>query len=504
MTPKNLSYFRPISLILIAAGMVLSSLQAEEPRMDTEAQLEQLKANMQAMQEMMQSMQQQITHLEAERDRQEAELAELKEREASSRSLIEENSESYQALSRIAEGELPDKLSQVQYRGSFKDTQTAASRPVDYTLEPEYRGFIPVPNTPVLMKFNFKPRIDASVDSGNTGTPERFIPARFPLKDSPEYSDSVHSHITANGTQIQVDVRAPSVPGEFRLFYQNDFYDEQDANMKPRIQHLYGQYHGFTFGYTYSVWEDPDVWPDTVDYEGPNSVIFARRPVVQYTHTLSDQWNATVGIEQADFYVDESSQPGSDDSGDEWTRLPDIGANLRWESLERGHIQASTMVREIAVRDADGDEHEDYGWGVNLAANINLTDSDSVQFLGVYGEGVGGMGNDTSFLDSDGAFDLNGDFEALPYWSVMFGWTHHWNESFRSTFTYGHVELDPTDAQAETFYESSDYASGNLIWQITPRWGAGAELLYGQLEAQNGESSDDLYRLQFGMFYSIF
>ena len=80
MTPKNLSYFRPISLILIAAGMVLSSLQAEEPRMDTEAQLEQLKANMQAMQEMMQSMQQQITHLEAERDRQEAELAELKER----------------------------------------------------------------------------------------------------------------------------------------------------------------------------------------------------------------------------------------------------------------------------------------------------------------------------------------------------------------------------------------------------------------------------------------
>ncbi|NQY33064.1 MAG: hypothetical protein HRT56_07830 [Coraliomargarita sp.] len=478
---------------------------AEEISNDTEAQLAELKANMKQMHQMMQVMQEQIATLEAERDEQAQELAELKLQNVEIQSSsLEESSESYQTLNRILEGDFPDQTSQVRHRGGFKDTQTAASRPKDYTLDPEYRGFIPVPNTPVLMKFNFKPRIDVSVDSGNTGTPERFIPARFPLKGSREESDSVHSHVTSNGTQIQADVRAPSVDGDFRLFYQNDFYDEQDANMKPRIQHLYGQYHGFTIGYTYSVWEDPDVWPDTVDYEGPNAVIFARRPVVQYTHPMNEHWNATVGFEQADFYVDESSQPGADDTGDEWTRMPDIGANVRWESEERGHIQASTMIREIAVRDAAGDEHEDFGWGFNLAANLNVTDRDRVQFLGVYGEGVGGMGNDTSFLDSDGAFDSSGNFEALPYWSVMFGWTHDWSESFRSTLTYGHVELDPTDAQDPTFFESSDYASGNLIWQIGPRWGVGTELLYGKLDAQNGQSSDDLFRLQFGMFYSIF
>jgi hypothetical protein len=30
-----------------------------------------------------------------------------------------------------------------------------------------------------------------------------------------------------------------------------------------------------------------------------------------------------------------------------------------------------------------------------------------------------GMGNDTSFLNSDAAFDTDGNLEALPYWSVM-------------------------------------------------------------------------------------
>jgi hypothetical protein len=52
------------------------------------------------------------------------------------------------------------------------------------------------------------------------------------------------------------------------------------------------------------------------------------------------------------------------------------------------------------------------------------------------------MGNDTSFLNSDAAFDATGDLEALPYWSLMAGYTHHWNERFRSTLTYGYVNLD--------------------------------------------------------------
>ena len=97
--------------------------------------------------------------------------------------------------------------------------------------------------------------------------------------------------MNANATQLRLDVRAPELGGNFRFYYQNDFFGSgsDTGDMKYRVQHLYGQFYGFKAGFTYGVWEDPDSWPDTVDYEGPNAVIFSRRPVAQYTYRLERQ-----------------------------------------------------------------------------------------------------------------------------------------------------------------------------------------------------------------------
>jgi len=127
-----------------------------------------------------------------------------------------------------------------------------------------------------------------------------------------------------------------------------------------------------------------------------------------------------------------------------------------------------------------------------------------VQLLGVYGEGVGGMGNDTSFLNSDAAFTSSGSLKALPYWSATGAFTHRWSDQFRSTITYGYVNLDNTDGQVPTFYHTSHYASANLIWQLRKRLSVGLEGLYGLKEASNGVDSGDHWRVQLGMVYSLF
>jgi len=127
-----------------------------------------------------------------------------------------------------------------------------------------------------------------------------------------------------------------------------------------------------------------------------------------------------------------------------------------------------------------------------------------VQLLGVYGHGVGGMGNDTSFLNSDAAFRNDGSLEALPYWSATAGFTHRWNERWRSTFTYGYVNLDNASGQVPTFYHTSQYASANIIWQIRKKLSIGLEGLYGLKTAQNGVDSGDHWRIQLGMVYSLF
>ena len=73
-----------------------------------------------------------------------------------------------------------------------------------------------------------------------------------------------------------------------------------------------------------------------------------------------------------------------------------------------------------------------------------------------------------------------------------------------STITYGYVNLDNASGQAPTFYHTSHYASANIIWQLRKRLSVGLEGLYGLQTAQNGVDSNNHWRLQLGMVYSLF
>jgi len=420
-------------------------------------------------------------------------------------SALETNSPSIQSLEKVAAGQPIAEKSPVTYRDAMNDQQEAASRPKDYTLDPTFRGFIPVPNTPVLIKFNAKPHVDMTSDNRNAGNQNRFVPASFPLQTDPTYGGGEQFHANANATQLKFDVRAPELmDGTFRFYYQNDFFGSgsDTGDMKYRVQHLYGQLYGFKAGFTYGVFEDPDSWPDTVDYEGPNSTIFSRRPVAQYTAAWNEHWNTTFGVEKPDIFVDLDSGPNPGTAT--LTPMPDLGFNTRYEQEGLGHVQFSALFRDIGAKDGNGNDQHVFGWGLNVSVGLDVTKNDSVQLLGVYGHGVGGQGNDSGFLNSDAAFRVNGDLEALPYYSGMIGYTHRWNQSFRSTLTYGYDYLDNTGGQNPNFYNFSHYASANVVWQLRKRLSVGLEALYGFKEAQNGVNSGDHWRIQLGMVYSLF
>jgi DcaP outer membrane protein len=388
--------------------------------------------------------------------------------------------------------------SQVTDRPAINDQQEAAPRPNDLTLDPKYRGFIPIPNTEVLVKFNAKPRLDFTDDPQNTGNPDRFVTATIPVEGDFFKGGGNRFNANAKGSQLSIDVRAPNIDGSPRFYYQNDFFGGGGGELEFRVRQLYGEIYNVVLGQTYSVFEDPDAWPDTVDYEGPNSAVFARRPLVRYLWQLNKNWEVNFGLEKPGAEVDTSIDPNAVGVD----HAPDGGLNVRWENKDVGHVQLGAIFRDIGVKGPIVGSQSTFGWGLNLSDSFNVTENDSIQTQLTYGEGIFRYFND-DFINNDAAFDRSGNLTAIPVFGGMIGFTHKWNDTFRSTASYGYVHIDNEFSQGPHQYHLTHYASLNLVWQIRKRLSIGFEGLYGHKEEKSG-ADGDAFRLQLGIVYSLF
>ena len=182
-------------------------------------------------------------------------------------------------LDKVAAGQEAGAPSPVTYRDAMNDQQTGAPRPGSQTLDTKYTGFFPIPNTPAIVKVNAKPRVDFTDDNRNSGDPDRFAPAQIPTQGTPAYGGGNQFNVSARGSQLSLDVRAPDLGGVPRFYYEMDFFGGgATGGMTPRVRQLYGQFHDLIAGYSYSVFEDPDAWPDPWTTKGPTRLSLPASP----------------------------------------------------------------------------------------------------------------------------------------------------------------------------------------------------------------------------------
>src|SRR3954471_10912465 len=170
------------ALLLLAALLPLTSVASVYG-----SELDDVKAAMRVMQENMAQMQKKIVELERENQKK-PHTATSKPAAHGATTTAPANPPSYidangnQVVTIAPEAvTIESHASEVTKRDSMNDQQEAAPRPNDLTLDPKYRGFIPIPNTGVLVKFNAKPRVDFTDDPQNTGNPDRFVTAQIPV-----------------------------------------------------------------------------------------------------------------------------------------------------------------------------------------------------------------------------------------------------------------------------------------------------------------------------------
>lgn len=488
------NYIAKSTSLLIAVGLI-APMHASE--------LDDLKATMQSMQKTMEQMQKKISQLEKENRKPKQQAATAKTEPPAPAegprggNSVDSNGNQLVTITPKAVT-IEGHASEVRQRDAVGDQQEAAPRPNDLTLDPKYRGFVPIPNTPVLIKFNAKPRVDFTDDPQNTGNNDRFVTATIPVDGDPFKGSGNQFNVNSRGSQLSIDVRAPELPGSPRFYYQNDFFGSSGGELPFRVRQLYGQIFNIVLGQTFSVFEDPDAWPDTVDYEGPNSAIFARRPLVRYQMPLNKNWQVNLGVEKPGAEVDTSFDPDAHSVN----HTPDAGFNVRWEDSKAGHVQFGAIFRDIGVKGPIVGNQDVFGWGVNLSTSLNVFEKDSVQAQLTYGEGLFRYFND-DFVNNDAAFDSMGHIKAIPAFGAMVGFTHKWSDTLRSTGSYGYVHLDNEFSQGPHAYHMTHYGSLNLVWQMRKRLSIGFEALYGHKEEQNG-ADGDAFRMQIGLVYSLF
>lgn len=379
--------------------------------------------------------------------------------------------------------------------------------------EPLPEGYVRLGDTGSLLKLDLVAQLDTTIDDTGMGSRDLFVPSSIPVRGAAGYDSGWRSSLSGRQSIFRMDFRRPSDFGVMKVVYKNNFMGSGDGDMPYNLQYLYGELENERYsllaGYFLSAFTDIDAFPNTLDYEGPNSFNFKYTPQIRFVPVLysagEQRLSLPLSLEKpnADIGVALLNEQTGDDY-DTFSRRPDITAGLRWETAD-AHLLWTNLVRDLRVESTStGSARGTTAYATQLSGATQLFGRDSAQFWISYGKGYANFMQDITDLGLDAAFDPAGHLEAIEARGYGLGYTHGWTANLSSSIAYGYLRIDP-DADLlidTTLPESTQYASLNLAWQFTARAMLGGEYLWGKNQALD-DSDGTGQRLQISLRYDL-
>jgi DcaP outer membrane protein len=407
--------------------------------------------------------------------------------------------ESQQDTTAQAEAELTPKKVEIgkstsDYRTYAQDPQ-AAPRINNEPLDPRFPGYFRLPGTNNLLRIGGYAKTDFIYDLKPAGNVDSFIPATIPIPAPAEFTNST---ISVRPTRMSLDFLVPTSSGSLRFYIEADLFGSNATT--PRLRHAYGQAKNFLIGQSFSNFMDPDAGPDQLDFQGPNAQVSIRNPQFRFSTLVAERTTFSLSAEKPTSDVafttpDFSAQPNSP--------APDGTFKLRRE-MERGHVQFSVLLRDVAAFAPNNRHDSVLGWGFNLAGSERLFGKDTLVYEGTYGQGIERYINDTSGLGIDAAIisAQNTKLTAVPVVATYGGFQHFWVPRLRSNAVYGFLQVQNTAFQPGPTFHESNYMAGNLIWNPYHSLTVGTEFLYGWRVNKNN-ATGNAPRIMFSAKYNF-
>ncbi|MBU2651913.1 MAG: porin [Bacteroidetes bacterium] len=286
-------------------------------------------------------------------------------------------------------------------------------------------------------------------------------------------------YLSASQSRLFTEFMGNTKNGPIRVYIEADFDGNGNAF---RLRHAYGEYWGFLFGQTWTTFMDIDASPNTIDFEGPNSQVSLRNPMIRYGKKIGKHFSFAVSAETPMASI--TVAPGIESVPQ---YFPDLAGKIRIDG-EWGHLQFAAILRHIAYEDSlSGKTRRTRSWGRSITGLINVTQNDIIMFQVVYGEGIARYIQDISGCGMD-LVPAKGDstLKPLPVWGFYGSVQHNWTPTINSSIIYGYTQAAKFGIQPDDYYKIGQYIAANFFWDILPVFTVGIEYLWGQRINQNG------------------
>jgi hypothetical protein len=399
-------------------------------------------------------------------------------------------------------GPVSDRAPNMQPRDVLSEDRDAVARIDNVPLDTEMAGFFRLGDSQTLMRLGGYAKLDVIHDFKLPGDPDLFITSALPLEPVPP-ANSTSLHIRQS--RFNMEIRRPTPIGDLRVLYENDFFGSSPTNF--HLRHLYGQLKNVLVGWTDTTFMDADSLPDTLDFEGPGSIVFISQPQFRYTWPLTKANSLAFGVEKPTSDVNITNPTRPNVAVTPTTPIPDFVIRYRYET-EKGHLQAATVLRSVGgsasltqTAGVYATKHV-FGWGENISGAVKTFAKDSLLFQGAYGNGIGRYLEDLTGLGADAAVN-DVKLVATPAFGTFGAYQHYWTNTLRSSAIYGYLILQREQSQDPAFFHQSQYSAGNLIWNPAGNLHIGLEYIYGRLTSKDNDHGYGS-RLQMSMQYDFY
>lgn len=338
-------------------------------------------------------------------------------------------------------------------------------------------------------------------------------PSQLPAYEN-QYGADGNFYASVRQTRLGFKTSTPYGDEAFKTIFEFELFGVgTDAGQTTfRLRHAYGEYKHFGAGQYWSVFMDPDVFPNSVEYWGPSGMIFYRNIQFRYAPVRNKNNYAAVSLEKPGASGDPGVEVGTFPGTVGHWPLPDLAAHYR-RTQDWGHVQLAGILRYTELEDQTGGNLDDQfiGWGLNLSGNYKIKD-DTVRLQLVYGEGIGNYLN-------DGAPDIGavsaGQAETLPLLGLVAFYDHSWSSKLTSSVGYSMYNVDNSAGQLNSAIKTGHYALANVLHHPTPNLTYGLELQYGKRINNDGGPVDttlpagktvedfDDFRIQFSVKFAF-